>query len=114
MNHGERLVTAAVVQTNLVNFDENRGTEPLPEKREDRRWCFGAPRTMTALEKIPVTLDLDGELIQDIEFQGDDMAFGECDFDIVAYYAGPDGFRFHADEQAQSTTALSPKGEPHV
>ncbi|GEO15888.1 hypothetical protein [Microvirga aerophila] len=92
------LATAAVVQTNPVGFDATRRIENLPEEREDLRRFVGTAIIMAPLANILVELDLDGEY----------------DFDVVAHHASPDVFRFHVNEQAQSTTALSSKGEPNV
>jgi predicted amidohydrolase len=107
-------VTVAVVQATPVEFNATRTIENLPEKREDLRRCFGTAIIMAPLGNILVELDLDGELIQVAELDRDDIASGEYDFDVVAHYASPDVFRSHANEQAQSTTALSSKGEPNV
>jgi hypothetical protein len=107
-------VIAAVVQATPVEFDATCTIENLPEEREGLRCCFGTAIIMAPLGNILVELDLDGELIQVAGLDRDDIAYGEYDFDVVAHYASPDVFRFHATEQAQSTTALSSKGEPNV
>ncbi|WP_052954972.1 hypothetical protein [Microvirga vignae] len=108
------LVTAAVVQTNPVEFDATRTIENLPEEREDLRRYFETAIITARLGNILVGLDLDGELIQVAGLDRDDIAYGEYDFDVMGHLALPNVFRFHVNQQVQSIIALSSKGEPNV